>query len=144
MNQHYLNYANSRENQPEFSTSRSRKTLTNLVLILDMDETLGHTFNSSESFRQWANLRVFTDPKKIDLRDRCYVLDVDNDGVSETMWGIKRPHLNEFLKFCFGYFKVIVLWSAGIYEYVHAVKNEIFKYTNEPHAVLTRINCVGN
>lgn len=126
-----------------FYNTVPRKPLTDKMVVLDIDETLVHTFTN---FNEWVNLKIMTDPKKMDLRSRNYVVNVEADksgGTSEKMWGVKRPHLEEFLKFCFNYFKYVVVWSAGTYDYVHAIVDEIFGSTYAPHAVLTRGDCVG-
>jgi TFIIF-interacting CTD phosphatase-like protein len=120
-----------------------RESLTDLILILDIDETLVH---SVEDMNKWKYLRIMTDPNKIDLRSRTFVMNIETDrgsGKETILWSIKRPHLDEFLIFCLRYFKIIVVWSAGIYDYVHAVEKNIFTH-GEPHAVLTRINCHGS
>lgn len=122
----------------------SRQPLTNFVLIADYDESLVHTFDDIESLKK---LRIMEDPKKIDLRDRFYVLNIESSkgsGDERPLWGIKRPHLDIFIRFIFNYFKVNLSWSAGIYDYVHPITEEIFKNVQEPHAILTRSNCVGN
>lgn len=122
----------------------SIQPLTNFCIYLDIDETLVHTSDHNDL---WRSLRIMSDPKMIDLRDRHYVLNVEQKrgtNSEKMLWGTKRPHLEEFIKFCFVYFKVVVVWSAGIYEYVHQVVEDIFKNSQEPHAILTRINCVGN
>ena len=122
----------------------SRKALTKLICVLDIDETLVHSTSDMEA---WKRLRIFSDPKKMDLRSRHYVLDLESErgsGIGVNMWGTKRPYLEEFIRFCFEYFKIVIVWSAGVYDYVHAVVEEIFKDSQEPHAILTRGNCTGN
>lgn len=125
-------------------TNHKRKSLTDLICVLDVDETLVHTFDNFES---WGRLKIMTDPKKMDLRSRCYVLNIEanksNKTGAESMWGVKRPHLNKFLEFCFTYFKYVIPWSAGIFDYVHEIVDNIFIDTLAPHAVLTRTDCVG-
>lgn len=117
---------------------------TNLSIVLDYDETLVHSYNN---MNDWDTLKILEDPKKIDLRERTYVLNIETDRVTgheERMWGITRPHLDDFIKFCFMYFRVVIPWSAGVFGYVHQVTEPIFKNNQEPHAILTRSNCVGS
>jgi len=115
---------------------------TNNIIVLDIDETLAHTMTDSKS---WYNLNIYQDSKKMDLRDRVYTLNIltnRNEGTSTFMWGIKRPNLEEFLNFCFDHFTLVIVWSAGTYEYVHTIVPELFKNTYEPHFILTRDNCI--
>lgn len=124
-------------------SNHKRKPLTDLICILDIDETLVHTF---DRFDSWEKLKIMTDPKKMDLRSRCYVINPaanKSNGSVEPMWGVKRPHLEKFLEFCFTYFKYVIPWSAGIYNYVHEIVDNIFISTLAPHAVLTREDCTG-
>lgn len=115
-------------------------SLTNFILILDIDETLAHTNDKNNS---WHNLKIRSDPKKLDLRDRSYVFNLRYDvEKSDLTWGIKRPHLKEFLLFCFNYFKIVIIWSAGTYNYVHSLTEILFDGVYEPTLILTRDDCV--
>lgn len=119
-----------------------RSTSSNMILILDIDETLVHTITD---IKPWNNLNIYNDPKKMDIRDRIYTLDILTDrdkSMSTFYWGIKRPYLKQFLKFCFSYFKLVIPFSAGTYEYVHTICPDIFTGSYEPHYILTRNNCV--
>jgi len=55
-------------------------------------------------------------------------------------WGIVRPHINEFLLFCFSYFKVVAIWSAGERKYVEEIVAHIFKDLPKPHIIYAREN----
>ena len=123
---------------------RNRQSLTDLGIVLDIDETLIHTFDNSKAFK---TLNIMADPKKIDLRSRIYLLNIDTDkgdSPEVTFWGIKRPYMKEFIRFCFLYFRIVTVFSAGVYDYVHSAVEEIFKDSFEPHAILSRSNCVGS
>src|SRR5437763_151797 len=90
-----------------------RFTRTNLIVILDIDESLAHTFTDT-----------IMDELKIPHGLQAYMLNIlmdRNNGGSATMWGVKRPYLDTFLNFCFSYFKLLIVWSAGTYEYVHTI-----------------------
>lgn len=123
----------------EYNSRKSGTTgPSELIVILDIDETLAHTVSSGSTSSGYPN-------RKLELIDNLYILNIltdRNDGIFTTMWGIKRPHLDNFLNFCFSYFKLVIVWSAGSYEYVHSMVQELFKNTYEPHYILTRNNCV--
>jgi hypothetical protein len=94
------------------------------------------------------NLNIINDSQYLDIRSRIYkikMLDIDGDkdgsGDHATMWGIERPYLREFLRFCFSYFDIVAVWSAGIYKYVHEIVRHIFKDIGEPHVIFTRNDC---
>ena len=119
----------------------NRQPMTNLAIVLDLDETLVH---SSSDMNEFRDLNLSQHP---DLNSRTYRLRINDvitphgQGKISEMWGIKRPHINEFLAFCFSYFKVVIIWSAGTYKYVHAVVDNIFADIVPPHIVYTRDDC---
>eukprot|EP01063_Lacrimia_lanifica_P027719 TRINITY_DN3931_c2_g1_i1.p3 TRINITY_DN3931_c2_g1~~TRINITY_DN3931_c2_g1_i1.p3 ORF type:complete len:224 (+),score=68.87 TRINITY_DN3931_c2_g1_i1:60-731(+) len=76
------------------------------TLVLDMDETLIHT--------KW-------EPTK----DAEWVLDIgQKDGESTTIWVLKRPGLEAFLKRCCELFDVII-WTAGQQGYAEPIIRKI-------------------
>ena len=103
------------------------------------------------------NLGILINPKLISLRNRIYHIIIynskndnskndnskndnsKNDKVYEY-WGIVRPHINEFLLFCFSYFKVVAIWSAGERKYVEEIVAHIFKDLPKPHIIYAREN----
>ncbi|PCJ23329.1 MAG: hypothetical protein COA94_08375 [Rickettsiales bacterium] len=107
-------------------------TKTNLSIVLDLDETLLHTITNVKSL---IKMNILGNPNKLGVRERLYIINM-NDG--NNMWGIYRPHLREFINFCFDYFKHVCVWSAGSYEYVHKIVHKIFSGINKPHIVYTR------
>ena len=118
--------------------------MTNKVIVLDLDETLVHAFDDLNTLRR---SKILEDPSMIDLRRRIFLLDlvdpVDRRGKGkvEKFWAIKRPHLDEFLRFCFDYFDLVIVWSAGVRRYVDAVVNNIFKDVGKPYVVYAREQC---
>ncbi len=119
----------------------SRTNMTNHGIVLDLDETLVHSFLDLNKYRE---LGIEAQP---DLRTRAYTLNLADvvtpkgQGHMTRMWGVRRPHLREFLVFCFSYFRIVVVWSAGKYGYVHNIVNQIFGEIIPPHAVLTWNDC---
>lgn len=121
------------------------KSMTDNSVILDLDETCLHTFKNIEDLEK---LGILTDPRYIDLRRRIYVLNIvdlyeKGDGETIQMWGIIRPGLRKFLKFCFSYFKYVIVWSAGVTKYVNAAVDYIFKGFPRPHVVASRPECLN-
>ena len=121
------------------------KSLTNHCIVLDLDETLVHTYDDLSSLKQ---LKIFSDPNLIDLRRRSYHLVIDDAGkrgVGEKteLWGILRPHVKEFLSFCFKYFKLVIVWSAGQTKYVEAIVKILFRDLEMPHLVYSSPHCVA-
>ena len=103
--------------------------ITNKVLVLDLDSTLIFTSDNFDSFK---DLKVYSSPKHAHLRNRVYKFDVmdvvekPGTGIKSSMWGALRPHVREFLNFCFDYFESVLIWSAGQLRYVHAITDILF------------------
>jgi len=103
--------------------------LTNKTIVLDLDSTLIYT---SDNFKHYESLKLYTNPEHTHLRNRLYKFDVidvvekPGSGVRSSMWGVLRPHVYEFLDFCFEYFENVIVWSAGQLRYVHAISDVLF------------------
>jgi TFIIF-interacting CTD phosphatase-like protein len=119
-----------------------KKPRSKLILVLDIDETLVNTNSNPNEF---YSLNIYSNPNNMKLRDRIYTLDIvlnRGEGSSVLYWGVKRPHLEEFLQWANEYFLIIIPYSAGTYDYVHTVFPEISRGTFEPHHILTRLDCI--
>jgi len=115
---------------------REFKSLTDFWIVLDLDETLVHTF------REGCPLSKVIEDKQdlIELSSRLYEFDLldpgyPKDQTREVICGIKRPSLRMFLHFCNFYFKGVTIWSAGAPHYVQKIVNEIFKDNFAPFVV---------
>lgn len=112
------------------------------TLFLDLDETLIHSWESPSFIEKYG---IYTDPEvyrkfhPIGDYPLAYSISLEDT----NLWGLYRPHLFEFLKFAEGYFESVVIWSAGIPEYVHQVTKQMFAETNlkSPHLVWSRHHC---
>lgn len=117
----------------------SHNTLTDKCIILDLDETLVHTF---DDFNTYFNL-----PNDIGLKNRTYALELDDvfdkngSGVITNIWGVVRPYTKEFLIMCFDYFKIVAVWSAGQKKYVNGIVNFLFKDLKRPHVIFSYEHC---
>jgi hypothetical protein len=117
------------------------RTLSPHGIVLDLDESLVHTFPDMETA---SKLGVFSDPQ---LRSRVYHLELTDVSISKGigqkihLWGIIRPHVDQFLRFCFSYFKIVGVWSAGKKEYVEAIVELLFRDIAKPHFIYTYNDC---
>lgn len=110
-------------------------------IILDLDECLIHTLHEEESPKDVIS-SISKDPE---LRSQLFKFNITDlfekrgKGRRDTFWGFRRPHLREFLVFCFDYFDYVLVWSAGEYRYVHSVVGAIFgDIGRSPHLIYTR------
>lgn len=113
--------------------------MTNHCIVLDLDLTLLSTQESTESL---ATMKILSDPQLMELRKRIYYItieDLEKPGIGTRydFWGVTRPHLNKFLMFCFSYFKIVAVWSAGKRPYVEAIVDHLFKDLPKPHVVFS-------
>lgn len=114
-------------------------SITDKCVVLDLDQTLIATQDGISSLKE---LRILSDPQLISLRNRTYhitIEDLERPGIGTKydFWGVTRPHIHEFLIFCFSYFKIVAVWSAGKRPYVEAIVDHIFKDIRPPHVVFT-------
>lgn len=116
-------------------------------IILDLDQTLIYCYDEDDVEILRKN-GIFTKPEYFDIRKRLFKLSLDDVmekkkgvGVKTVLWGIIRPHVTEFLKFCFNHFKVVTVWSAGKRKYVEAIVDILFKNIKRPHVVFSYDNC---
>lgn len=99
-------------------------------VVLDLDETLIHSKPTSSALRNIS--------KKQNSR-----LVIHNINIDGEQWSvIERPHLQDFIKFIYNYFDLIIIWSAGTYEYVHEICKKIISYYDEC-IIYTRDDCVS-
>jgi hypothetical protein len=122
---------------------------TNFTLVLDMDETLlsSMLIDESESSPLEKIEYIYNDKKLYDIRVRSFrvpfydPVDKVGTGIKYDCWGVKRPHLDEFLVFAFDFFQKVVLWSAGRKNYVKRLAKEITKDTHPFDLVWTYDDC---
>lgn len=100
-------------------------------LVLDLDETLVHTFAPVDNFP--AFIGTLTDEQK----KRIYVLEFPG---GETLWGYIRPGVEQFLETAFEEFDSVGVWSAGTDYYVHEIVKLLFK-NQAPKFVMSRNDC---
>ena len=118
---------------------------TNKTIVLDLDSTLLHTCDDMEI---WDSLEIYTNPRNAKLRSRVYYFDLVDvtekigTGSKTVLWGVLRPHVYDFLRFCFDYFENIIVWSAGQKKYVHAICDFLFQdFEKQPLIIFTYEDC---
>ena len=123
-----------------------REPLTDKCIVLDLDETLICTL---DLYSDLQRLEIMNDPKLLSVRQRLYILrllDVDTKrgkGEKQSMWGIERPYLDDFLEFCGIYFNKVIIWTAGVQNYADLICQHIFKNQNYwPDLIYSRDDCV--
>src|SRR5690606_31782804 len=104
-------------------------SLTNKCIVLDLDQTLLAT---QESINSLHELGILSNPNLLSLRNRTYyftIEDLEGPGIGTkyNYWGVTRPHCHEFLLFCFSYFRVVAIWSAGQRPYVESIVDYLFR-----------------
>jgi hypothetical protein len=122
-----------------------RQALTGKTIVLDLDQTLVATQDDYEVFNNSVSNRdtlAATTHRISMLKSRSYVRHVDDTeergrGITYNFWGVVRPHTSRFLRFCFSYYKYVIVWSAGKSSYVEAIVQWLFRGLPAPHFVLT-------
>lgn len=126
---------------PVAADTITTQSITDMSVILDLDSTL---LNTQESFDDFKKLSIMTNPNLLHIKKRCYCIRMKEaaDNSAYNFWGIKRNHLDEFLLFCFNYFKYVIVWSAGNHSYVNSIVLDLFKNLRPPHFVWSKDDCV--
>jgi TFIIF-interacting CTD phosphatase-like protein len=130
-----------------FHSPRSRYTGKGpKTLILDLDETLIHSWENSRFIDTY---KIYTDPTiyrrfhPLGTPQIAYSMLLDMNGSLNRIWGLHRPYLYEFLSFAGQYFDNIIVWSAGIRPYVDEITKQIFLESGlqPPKIVWSRNKC---
>ena len=100
-------------------------------LVLDLDETLVHTFSPGDNFMMFID--ILTDEQ----RKRIYSIQFEE---GDLLIGYIRPYAEEFLKVAFAEFESVGVWSAGTSFYVHRIVEIVFKQ-QAPKFILSRDQC---
>lgn len=115
------------------------RSITNKSIVLDLDQTLIATQDSMDSL---INLGILSNPNLMPLRNRIYHITLEDlerrgEGSKYDYWGITRPHISEFLIFCFSYFRTVGIWTAGQTPYARHISDHIFYDIKPPHIMFT-------
>lgn len=109
------------------------------LLLLDIDETLCHTFKDIQSLHA---LKLLYDITNHELRSDCYMLDFFDEytGKQEHMWGKRRPNLDKFLQYIFDAYDYVGVYTAADADYAKAIVRPLFR-EHRPHFVFDRSDC---
>lgn len=88
----------------------------NAVLVLDIDETMAHTFHAD--YPEGQHLE--------DLGDRAKHLSFMHEGREHSCLTVYRPGVREFVDYAQGHFKEVVVWTAAVRPYAKEVLKNIF------------------
>lgn len=104
------------------------------VLVLDVDATLVNVFGTRNN---WFEVEGETREEPV---RRLFSIETPEH---DYMWGVKRPHVDTFIKVSFETFDCVGIWSAGAYSYVHEIATELFKNApRSPDFIWTKTDCV--
>lgn len=105
------------------------------VLILDIDDTLIRAVEDPAENREEFREKSREFQEKFPGRISYHRL-----GIGEGFSLVKRPYLGCFLRRCWDFYDYVGVWSAGTFNYVHTVCDEIF-LDRDPDFILTREDC---
>lgn len=133
--------------------SKPGHSLTNKVLVLDLDETLVHSIfmqgSEKEGLKVAEKIGIYTKPEYKDIVSRSYRIKIHDPmtpkgtGVVYGCWGVLRPHVYDFLLFAFRYFKSVIIWSAGVTEYVDEICTLLSRDIRPFDLIYTREDCIA-
>ena len=125
-------------------SNNQRTSLTDKVCIFDLDSTLIY---SMENMSKYNKLKSNRNNK--DLLDRLYDFDLvdvvtpHGTGRVTSMWGVRRPYVEDFLLFAAIYFKDVYVWSAGKYKYVRAIVDVLWEnIEKKPKLIYCYDDCI--
>lgn len=112
----------------------------NKYLVLDLDETLIHTYMGLDNkfdaiFHEDPSLfsELYNTDQIYQIKFRK--LDFFDDS---NCWTLKRPHTDDFLLYCNDNFEKVIIWSAGDAGYVNEIVDFLYQNIERPYMVMTR------
>lgn len=131
--------------------SRNSRSITDKVLVLDLDETLVHSIaidgSEEDGLKAAERIGIYVKPEYKDIVARSYRIKIQDPvtpkgtGVSYGCWGVTRPHVIDFLRFAFRYFKSVIIWSAGVTDYVDEICTLLSRDIKAFDIIYTRDDC---
>lgn len=96
-------------------------------IILDLDSTLIFTCEDGKTPMDCSGLdklEIYT--KNHDLRPKIYHFETGYGKDRMISWGMYRPYIRSFVDYCFYNFDNVIVWSAGLEDYVHKICERVF------------------
>lgn len=130
----------------------NQNSLTNITLVLDVDSTIFKTYCAtfSNGLSQPNGLEGRKLQENPQLLSRISVFETTdpNTGDYTTVWTVKRPHLDLFIKRANKICRNIVIWTAGTHNYGESISSICFKgfgvnCYDYPSLLLTREKCMS-
>lgn len=117
------------------------------TLILDLDETLVHSWENPkfvEDYKIYTNKNIYNKFHPVGLPSSVYSITYTFNERAGNVWGLFRPHTEEFIKFAHKYFDNVLIWSAGIQFYVEEIIKQMYSQYKVPFPKLiyARDKCV--
>ena len=103
-------------------------------IVLDIDGTLSMTIDTDEYNSLESNIQKYF--------SKIVYEPYQNKDITREAWVMPRPHLSEFLNYCFEHYHVGI-WSIGQPSYVSAVVKYLFT-DYEPIFIYNFTNCERN
>jgi len=116
------------------------------TLILDLDETLVHSWENPqflETYQIYSNPEIYRKFHPTGSSQIAYSILLDLPQGQNRIWGLFRPDMYKFLNFSGDYFDNILVWSAGIEPYVEEITKLIFLESGmkPPKLIWSRSKC---
>lgn len=107
-----------------------------LIAVLDLDNCLLH---AREDVRRDRSRRVMRSDK-IEERATTMVVSLSKQPgrTDDLYYVIKRPYLDLFISYISTHCKYVIVWSAGLKEYVHKIVDLLFRGHKKPNLILAR------
>lgn len=119
---------------PPEPSLKKKTNLTNLALVLDLDETLVHTFDPQYKLADGTYDRLNPEYRKL---PNYYSIKCDDGSLVE---GLVRPYAKEFLETAFNLTYPLFVFTAGSASYAEEICNILFP-VRKPTKIYNRDHC---
>lgn len=116
------------------------KPLTKFAIVIDIDQTSTHSHEEVEGFKA---LKIHDDPDCIKFRKFVHAFTIKSEDGKQDLpiWTVFRPGSDEWVKFAFTYFSLVIVWTAGTKAYAEKFCERYFGRYGKPHVILSKYDC---